>query len=271
MELKISEMQELKPIDFNFEELKAELSKQLEKYQNIVYTDDTIKIAADDRTKLNKLSKTINDRKIEIHKEYDKPYKEFEEKIKIILNMINEPLQLIDKQIKDYEQRQKDEKREQIQAFFDTQVGDYADLVSLDNIFNEKWLNKTYKMATIEEDIKSIFNKISGDMQIIDGQMKDEAINKQVKAFYFNNISNESVLSLSLQEGMTIIENNKKLEELSKMQKTNEILTKSEKVFQKEDNEQIFTAKFWAQGTQEQLTQLGIYLKNNNIKYGKVE
>ena len=271
MELKISEMQELKPIDFNFEELKAELAEQLEKYQNVVYTDDTIKIATDDRAKLNKLSKTVNDKKIEIHKEYDKPYKEFEEKIKIILNMINEPLQLIDRQIKDYEQRQKDEKREQIQAFFDTQVGDYADLVRLDNIFNEKWLNKTYKMATIEEDIKSIFSKMNAEMQIIDGQMKDEAVNKQVKAFYFNNVGNESVLSLSLQEGMTITENNKKLEELSKMQKTNEILTKNEKISQKEDVGQIFAIKFWVQGTRDEINQLGIYLRKNNIKYGKVE
>ena len=265
MELKINEMQELKPIDFNFEELKTELSEQLEKYQNIVYTEDTIKIATEDRAKLNKLSKAINDRKIEIHKEYDKPYKDFEDKIKIILNMINEPLQLIDKQVKDYEQKQKDEKRKQIQTFFDTQVGDYADLVSLDNIFNERWLNKTYKMATIEEDIKSIFSKMNADMQIIDGQMKDEAINKQVKTFYFNNVGNESVLSLSLQEGMTIIENNKKLEELSKMQKMNE------EISQKEDVGQIFAIKFWVQGTREEINQLGIYLRKNNIKYGKVE
>lgn len=288
LELEVQELQELKPIDFNFEELKKELSAQLDKYKNIAYTEETMKIATEDRAKLNKLAKAINDRKIEIHKEWDKPYSEFEGKIKIILSMINEPLTLIDKQVKDFEQKQKDDKRAEIEEFFNTKVGDFVDLIKLDNIFNEKWLNKTYKMSTIQTDIEHIFAKTTSDLTVIDGQIKDETVCKQVKAFYFNNISNSSVLSLSLQEGMKIIESNKKLEELQQKKaessqnivqnvtKSEENVTKSEENLQKTDkslqnNTEITQIDFRVWATQKQLMLLKEFLINNNIKYGRVE
>lgn len=281
LELKVQEMQELKPIDFNFEELKKELATQLEKYQNVVYTEETMKMATEDRAKLNKLSKAINDRKIEIHKEWDKPYSEFESKIKTILDMINEPLKLIDKQVKDFEQKQKDEKREEIEQFFNERVGDFADLIKLDNIFNEKWLNKTYKMSTIQTDIEHVFAKTTSDLTVIDGQIKDEIVCKQVKAFYFNNINNSSVLSLSLQEGMKIIESNKKLEELQQKKTENvtkivQNVTENEKSLQKtgeslQNNAEIKQIDFRVWATQEQLMSLKEFLINNNIKYGRVE
>lgn len=279
MELKVQEMQQLQPIDFNFEELKKELALQLDKYKKITYTEETMKEAKEDRAKLNKLSKAINNKKIEIHNEFEKPYTEFERKIKIILGMIDEPLQLIDKQVKDFENKQKEEKRQEIEQYFNEKIGDYKGLINFEQIFIDRWLNTTYKMATIQTDIDHIFSKTKSDLTVLDGQIKDETVNKQVKDFYFNNIGNPSVLSLSLQEGMRIIDSTKKLEELKQKQESSQNITNNtqnvtdipQNITENGTSEQKLTQldfRVWV--TNEQMAKLKEFLLTNNIKYGKV-
>ena len=42
-------------IDFNFEEIKAELTEKLSQYNNLIVTEDSIKSAKSDKESLNKL------------------------------------------------------------------------------------------------------------------------------------------------------------------------------------------------------------------------
>ena len=90
-ELKINEIQELKPIDFNYEEIKQELSIQLQKYKNIIFEETDIQEAKKTKADLNRLKKQVNDKKIEVKNESTKPYIDFETKIKEIISMIDEP------------------------------------------------------------------------------------------------------------------------------------------------------------------------------------
>ena len=53
--------------------------------------------------------------------------------------------------IKAFEEKEQNEKREQIKAIFDDYIGDYKDLIIFDSIFNPRWLNKTYKKKKIEQ------------------------------------------------------------------------------------------------------------------------
>ena len=59
----------------NLEQLKAELTPRLEKYNNLVVTEDSIKAAKDDKANLNKLRKAIEEQRISIKKQYLEPYK----------------------------------------------------------------------------------------------------------------------------------------------------------------------------------------------------
>ncbi len=56
-------------------------------------------------------------------------------------------------------------KREQIKAIFNAYIGDYKDLIIFDSIFNPRWLNKTYTMKKIEEEINHLVVKTSDDMK----------------------------------------------------------------------------------------------------------
>ena len=80
MELKIYNPSEdgfIKPIEWNYEELKAELSQKLEQYKGLVYTEDQIKEAKADRAKLNALATAIDGKRKELKKQCLQPYEQF--------------------------------------------------------------------------------------------------------------------------------------------------------------------------------------------------
>lgn len=163
MELRVEPVTFPEVIQFNYEELKAEITSKVEMYKNLVYTgSDQIKDAKADRAALNKLIKAMSDERIRIKKDCLKPYDEFERKIRELTDIVNEPVQLIDKQIKEYEQTLKEEKRKEIEALFET-IGFQA-FVKLEMIWDEKWLNASVSMKSIEEKMRDRMYQISTDM-----------------------------------------------------------------------------------------------------------
>lgn len=163
MELRVEPVTFPEVIQFNYEELKAEITSKVEMYKNLVYTgSDQIKDAKADRAALNKLIKAMSDERIRIKKDCLKPYDEFERKIRELTDIVNESVQLIDKQIKEYEQTLKEEKRKEIEALFET-IGFQA-FVKLEMIWDEKWLNASVSMKSIEEKMRDRMYQIGTDM-----------------------------------------------------------------------------------------------------------
>lgn len=95
----------LQSIEFNFDELKTELTQRLEKYQNLTFTADTVKEAKETKAGLNKFKEAIESRRKEIKKLCLKPYDEFENKVKELTKLIDEPINTINSQIQTFEER----------------------------------------------------------------------------------------------------------------------------------------------------------------------
>ena len=77
-----TESQYLQKIDFNYEELKQSIKASLEKYDNLLYTDDQMKAAKTDRANLNNFIKALDAKRKEVKEKCLAPYAEFEAKIK---------------------------------------------------------------------------------------------------------------------------------------------------------------------------------------------
>lgn len=154
-------------VGFNFDQLKQELEVSLGKYQNMVVTEDSTKEAKADRAKLNALKTTIDDKRKEIKREWNAPYIEFENKIKVLTGMIDEPIQTIDKQVKAYEQAVKDEKAAEIRDYFNKEIGDLLLLVPYEKIHVPKWLNLGEKLPAIKKEISAIIETIQSDIKVI--------------------------------------------------------------------------------------------------------
>lgn len=162
MELRIEKITFPEVIDFNFEELKQEITNRVAMYANMVYTEDQVKQAKTDRANLNKFVKALSDERIKVKKQCMKPYEEFEAKVNELSKIVQEPIKMIDKQVKEYEEQKKQEKLDAITNFFNST--DHPEWLHISQIFHEKWLNASVSMKSINEEINLRLELIKNDV-----------------------------------------------------------------------------------------------------------
>lgn len=157
----------LRAVEFNFEELKQELEKALENYQGLVYTDENIPEGKADRAKLNKLSDSFNNERKRVKALCMQAYEPFENKIKILTSKVEYAKSGIDLQVKSFEERKKQAKQNEIEEHFNSVIGDLAEIVSLELIFNAKWLNAGYAIKNVTSEIDLKLETIKKDLETI--------------------------------------------------------------------------------------------------------
>lgn len=154
MELKLKTPTLPEVIEFNFEELKQEITDKVSTYVGMVYTDEQIKEAKSDAAKFRKFTKALSDERIRIKKEVLKPYEDFEKKVKELTGIADKAIDNIDKQIKGFEQKKKDEKREQIRALFEEM--NFPEYITLEKVWDESWLNSSVSLSRIKDCLKDV-------------------------------------------------------------------------------------------------------------------
>ena len=167
MQLIVKDYEMPSSIEFNFEELKQELMEKVAHYETLVYTDDQIKEAKADRANLNKLKKALNDERLRREREYMEPFNEFKGKVNEIISIIDKPCALIDAQVKAYEEKCREDKRAEIQSYFDD-LESVPDWLKLEMIFDEKWLNAGPSMKAIREEIDERLTTIAADLDTLE-------------------------------------------------------------------------------------------------------
>ena len=162
MELKVKTPTFPEVIEFNFDELKQEITERASTYVNLVYSEEQIQDAKKDRATLNKFVKALSDERIKIKKECLKPYEDFEAKIKELDKIVNVAINNIDSQVKGYEEKRKQEKLDGITNFFNST--NHPEWLHISQIMNEKWLNASVSMKSIQEEIDSRLEQIKSDL-----------------------------------------------------------------------------------------------------------
>lgn len=142
-------------IEENFTEAKAYLASQLEAYKSVVFTEDTKKDAKDTVAQLRKDKKALQDKIKDVKKEYMKPFDDFMVKANELMLLYDEPIVYINAQIEDFEQKRREEKREQIQDIYHELVpeAEWQEVIPLAKIANPKWENATATVKSIKEEI----------------------------------------------------------------------------------------------------------------------
>jgi len=218
MEMKVNEVIIPEQITWNYDEIKAELTQKIQKYETLAYTEDQIQEAKKDRADLNRLKKALNDERIRRKKEYLKPFEVFESQIKEIVDIIDKPVQLIDEQLEGYEEDRKRKKREEIGAYW-AQENKHPDWITLPLIFQDKWLNASYSMTQIKKDIDSKVGQINYDMETL--EMLPEYSFEAVEVYKTTLDMNKAIA-----EGQRLADIQKRKEEAEKAEK--ELMAKVE-------------------------------------------
>lgn len=165
MELKVKTPTFPEVIEFNFEELKQEITLKASEYMNLVYTDEQIKDAKKDRATLNKFVKALSDERIKTKKECLKPYEDFEKKIKELDGIVSKAIKNIDDQVKVYEEQKKQEKLSSIKEYWNSCEKPFE--IDFEKVMDQKWLNASVSLKSVYCAIDVLLESIAKDLETL--------------------------------------------------------------------------------------------------------
>ena len=265
------EGQTLPPIEWNYEELKAQLTDGLAAYKGRVYDENSIGEAKKDRAALNKLASLIDDRRKDMKARYLAPYEQFEKQAKELVGLVKEQSAEIDAQVKAFDEARKAEKLEHIKAKYVEIFSDLVELVPYDKIHNKKWLNVTTSMASIEDELTELASKINNGIDAINALEMADNVKMRVEGVFLNRLD----LAEALAEKDRIEAEQKALEarrqaQAQAAQTVQEKLKPKPQQLNADDYEEPFPMDFRVYVTRKQLQMLKAFLVNNGIDYGRV-
>ena len=149
--------------------MKQQIQTRAADYASLVYTDGQIANAKKDRADLNRLKKALNDERIRQEKEFLQPFNEFKAQVKELCGIIDKATASVDKQIKDFEEQQKQDKLLKIKEYFDGAFiyGEAVNKNTFNKILDPKWLNASVSMKSIQEAIDAKMEQIAKDLAVI--------------------------------------------------------------------------------------------------------
>ena len=153
-------------IEHNLGGLKNFAIKLKDFYSHLVFTDDSISEAQEEKTRLNKLINEVKRQRIDNITEYKKPIEDFEKTAKEIETLLNDAKSCVQVFIDNAENTRKTEKREKIilpiinecinNAFIKDNV-----LIDINKIEEDKrWYNKTISNNEIKANVEMQINDL---------------------------------------------------------------------------------------------------------------
>ena len=165
LELVVSE-KTLGSLTTNAIQIRDMVKSTLPMYDISNYNDDNIDQAKRDKAALNKAAKLLNSKRLEIEKEFMKPFGEFKDVVAETVKLIGECSAKIDTVVKQNEQQYKDKKLAVIRSYFDD---GNTNLIDFRKIFKQEWLNKSTSMKAVQADIETVFAKVDEDLETLKG------------------------------------------------------------------------------------------------------
>lgn len=172
-------------IAFNFEEVKEYILGTLEEYKGAVFSgEESIKYAKTIVADLRKSQAALKSEVTEYKKAYMEPFEAFKKQADEIIALYNEPITLIDGQVKAYAEQLKEEKRKVIEEIYNQEfTEELKEHFKLENIYNPRWENAIYKKLDVIRDMKEIVAKINEDLTIIQ-TYRSESVDKALLMYY---------------------------------------------------------------------------------------
>lgn len=169
-------------VTLNYEELKRALAEGLKNFQGYLVTDESLPFDKKKRADLNKLRTQLSDARKNAKTEALRQFEnEVEPKFKELEKMIADTIQIMDTQFKEFELRADNEKRAEIEEFWASLK---FEKLQLSQIWDPRWLNKTFTIKQVKEAISVRLNEISSNYKMIDGLVKEKDAVATIQAKY---------------------------------------------------------------------------------------
>ena len=171
LELVVSE-KTIGSLTTNAKDIRELVKASLPKYDISNYSTDDVAKAKADKALLNKAQKALNDKRIAFEREFMAPFGEFKEVVTETCNLIKEAVKKIDTVIKEDEERSKSEKRSAVLALPEKEAFEALG-ISIDTIWNDKWLNKSMSLKAVSTEISERTNQVKTDLETLKSFAED--------------------------------------------------------------------------------------------------
>ena len=176
-----AEIKGISEIENNIEQVRDFAVNLKNYYENVIFTEEDIKLAKEEKSEINKFKKKVQDFKKQILEEYNKPIKQFDDTAKETIKMLTEAYETITLQVSKYEEKLKQEKEEEVKRFFE----EYKESKHLGfGTYEQANINLTLSasMKSLKEKAKEFIDKIIDEVELIDTQKyKDEILAEYMK------------------------------------------------------------------------------------------
>lgn len=169
-------------IELNFDDIERALNQKLEEYKGAVFTEESKVIAKKEVASLRKLKSKFEDARKTVKREWMKPYDEFEERMKKLTTKIDEPINLINDQVEEFERQRKEKRRARIKEIYQDLIEDMGDYCELARIYDPKWENATTTEKMIKESISAAIENARTAVSTITG-MQSEAVEEALTIY----------------------------------------------------------------------------------------
>lgn len=254
-------------------QLRDHVAATLERYTPENYSVENVDQAKADRAILNKAAKELNDKRIQIEREWSAPFQEFKGIIGETVRMITEGSTKIDAVVKGVESKAKAEKRAAIEELW---ASKNITLIPLSAVWDERWLNKSKRLPAIEKEMGQRLLKIEADLEALG--VVPEQDREVVRAYYLNNLDITRALAYSteLQDSRKRLQDSearKKAESEAQATRQEYVAPTAAQAPTAEAPEvvvpEILERTMVVRGTREQLVALAEYMKASDIWFRK--
>lgn len=178
-ELQISAVLNKGSIVTNTDELKSQLSAKMAEYENAVFTEESKAVAKAELAGLRKLRDAVEKRRKEIKTQCMIPYNEFEKEVKELTAIIDKPIGLIYKQLKEMEEVRVQRRRIDARKIYDEVIGEHDEYLPFSEIYDKKWDLAGTSLKKIRDEMEQLLYKVLSELNILScnlSDVKDEAI-----------------------------------------------------------------------------------------------
>lgn len=160
-------------ISFNYEEIKENLSQMMDLYKDAVVTEENKATSKKEVASLRRIKKAIDDSRKEVKQKCLEPYQEFEAKAVALMSLVDEPILLIDKQVKEFDEKQRAEKRQKIREAYDDMIGNLAEYLSFERAYESKWETTSVSLKKAREELQAAISSVRMAVETISAMQSD--------------------------------------------------------------------------------------------------
>lgn len=255
----------------NYEPLKAWALEQVAAYKGLIVEEDGIASAKTDCAKLRKIAKNASDYRISIKKEHEAKISKTMEQLKEITDIFNGAAADIDAQVKEFDEKRKEEKRSAIGKIYTDNIQDMEQFLPLQKIWNEKWMNKGYAIDAITKEIKAQVESVQDGIKTIQ-LLGTKYESQMISAFLeWYNMNDALKKKAELEQIDAEMERRRKAQE-EEQQNEEQVREQEEpqKLEEVPQEEPRYRLAFEVFGKHEQLTALVDYLRASGMEYKRI-